>query len=150
MKTKISYIETIIDYRFSEKFKLGGCFKPNKTNLMDDGTYHIVLGINLETNEISNLLQKIESIISHELNHAFVYVKNIDKKNKSNKINLVNKFTKSELNDLLNKNEPLKEFVKMIYLSNPLEIQTRVQQTASELKYINKKTSDETIEELLK
>ena len=147
--TNIDMIKIYVSFKFSNEFKIGGNFTPDKTILLDDDNYEVNINLKLETNTIENLLPKIKSLISHELNHAFVYIKDIGGKLKANLKNKSNKFTQMELQHLFENNPSLKEFSKMIYLANPYEVQAIVQQSASELEHINNKTPEETIESLL-
>lgn len=147
--TKIEIVKVRIDFKFSNEFKIGGEFKLNKTILLDDGSYEIIIGLTLETNTLENVLSKIKSTISHELNHAFVYIKDLDGKFKSNTLNKSYNSTKNELINFLKDNPALKEFLNMIYLANPYEVQARVQQSASELEHINEKNAEDTIAALL-
>ncbi len=148
--TRINRVETRIDFKYSNNFKIDGNFKPDKTILTDDDNYYVVIKLELETDTLEGLLPKLESFMSHELNHAFVYIKSFQGKSKAQSLNLVNKLTQGELANLLKQNPALREFTNMIYLSNPYEVQARVQQTASELNYINSKNAEETMETLLK
>jgi hypothetical protein len=164
--TKIGAIKTAINYKFSNEFKINGNFNPKKIILLDDGSYEVIIEVKLETNnvEAKELFSQIKSAVSHELNHVFVHIKQFEykqkkrikdnKKSKADYLNKVIKLTKNELIPSLKENPALKEFVEMIYLSNPLEIQARVQQTAVELEYINLsaniKSASGTTEELLK
>lgn len=148
--TKIETLTTVISFKNSDSFKIDGSFSTTKTHLLDNGNYNISIELKIHTNTLDNLLPKIESIIVHELNHAFVTIKQVDKKNKSNSLNYANKMTNGMLKDLISNNLALKEFVRMFYLSNPLEVQARVQQAATELKSIEDTKTEDVINQLMK
>src|SRR3989304_1559030 len=147
--TKIELIKVHIDFKLSNEFKIGGDFKPNKTILFDDNSYEIIIGLKIETNTLENILPQIKSAISHELNHAFVYIKDLSGKSKLNTLNKSYHSTKNELVFFLKDNPAIKEFLNMIYLANPYEVQARVQQSAFELEHINERNAEDTIVALL-
>lgn len=147
--TKIDIVKIEFKFIFSNNFNIKGKFISNNTVLLKNDDYEVCLEINLETNTLENILPQIKSVISHELNHAFVHIKGITGKLKAKNLNLSNKFTQAEINSLIEKTPALKVFVKMIYLANPYEVQARVQQSASELEHVNEKTAKDTISALL-
>lgn len=147
--TKIEIVKCQIDFTYSGTIKVGGKFRQGRTKLLDSGYYEASLLIEINTNDLNNLVDRIESVTSHELNHAFVYIKQLHKKSKTVVLNKVQNFTKSELIDILKENSTLKEFTTMLYLSLPQEISARVQQTATELKQLNYEDYNETVEALM-
>ena len=149
-ETKIELVKTKIDFKFSDKLKIGGSFSPDNTVLLDNGNYEVLINFKISTNDLSHLKENIDQVIAHELNHAFVYIKQLSNKSKKPDLNSVNKLTRGTSQELFLKYPSLRIFSDMIYLSNPMEIQARVQEAATELKTINKKTSEETINALLK
>jgi len=147
--TKINIVKIGFTFISFEVFKVSGSFDPNRTVLLTDDNYNVFIKLEIETNTIENVLQQIESVVSHELNHAFVHIKGLSGKLKAKNLNYSNKFTRGELKTLIDKTPALKEFTKMIYMANPYEVQSRVQQSALELKYIDKKEAKDTIDALL-
>jgi hypothetical protein len=147
--TKLTLVKIKIDFKFSDQFNLSGNFLQNNTVLLDDDGYEVVIKLNLSTNNLENLFPSIYAFMSHELNHAFVHIKQIKGKSKAGTLNSANKLTKGELGVLFSKNPSLKEFSNMVYLSNPFEVQARVQQAAAELKHIAGVNANETINALL-
>ena len=149
-KTRIKKNKIDINYTYSNNNSINGKFKTNKTKFLKDNFYEVTIEFEIKINNTVNLYKKIiESIIVHELNHAFVYIKKLNKKNKSNILNQTQNFTKKELNSLRVNNPQIKEFMNLIYLSLPEEVQARVQQTATELKNIDMKDYNDTIETLM-
>lgn len=149
-ETKIRTIKSKIDFTYSSNFKLSGQFKSSKIKLNSDNSYDISIDIQLFTDNLDGLEQNLKSVISHELNHAFVCLKKLYKKNKTQVLNKVKNKTSIDLELSNFKNKELKDFLKMFYLSLPEEVNARVQQTASELKSLNTKDYSETMQELKK
>ena len=58
--------------------------------------------------------------------------------------------TNSDLGLILKENQPLKEFMTMVYLSLSDEINDRVQQTATELKSIHTSKHNDTFDQLMR
>lgn len=150
--TKIEYVDFQIEHKLNNNFKFNGSFSPDKTWLLNNGFYKAVIKIELESNVNNIEIDKLHTLISHELSHAYKYIKQLYDKSiqnsKTNKLNKINRNNNSILSNLLNNYIPLKEFAKMFYLSLPQEVDARVQETASNLNYINKKDYNETIEAL--
>jgi len=147
-ETKINSIKIEFKYIKKDVFKISGSFKSNETRLADNSNYDIVIKISIENDNRSAELLKanIESVISHELNHAFVFIKKINRQSKSYIYNSARKIT--EFGYL--KTPELKEFIDMFYLALPEEIQARVQQTASELKYTDATEYNDTMSQLMR
>ena len=145
-ETKINFIEIDFYYIKKETFKISGSFKSNETRLADNGNYNVVMEIKIENDDrnIEVLKENIESVVSHELNHAFVFIKKINRQSKSNVYNSARKITEF---GILNFPE-LQEFMTMFYLAIPEEIQARVQETGTLLKKIKANNSDEAVREL--
>lgn len=146
-ETKINSIRIELLYIKTNVFKISGSFDVKKVRLNDNGNYDITIQLNIENDNrnINSLKQNIESVISHELNHAFVHIKKINKLSKTASYNQANKMTGTTFKQI----PELAEFMKMFYLASPEEIQARVQQTASELRYVNSSGYNETISQLL-
>lgn len=102
----------------------------------------LILNIN-EFDESSN--NRILSVISHELHHAFVYLKKYNKNSKSQVYNSGNNLTKFGFN---NSNKEIKNFLSMIYLILPEETSARVQEAGTLLDKINAENYSEAIKEL--
>ncbi len=83
-------------------------------------------------------------MFSHELNHAFVYIKKINTSSKIDVYNTANRMTAFEFQHI----PALKEFSQMFYLNLPEETQARVQETASILKYVDADNYNDVIKEL--
>lgn len=145
-KIGFSMITIKIEYQKSDTTS-NGVFESDKTRLLDDGTYSILINLKV-SNKTNN--QQIEYILSHELNHAFVNIKDLRGRRMSSGYNRTNKAMRSELKIYSEKYPEIKEFLNMTYLSNPLEIQARVQETFGQIKGSNKETANDTIKYLLK
>jgi len=147
-KTKINKILGLCTISNSSSNKTSGKFLSKKTKLVNKKFYNISFEIFLKSDfkNIDNLKPKIESVIAHELNHAYVYIKKLLTQNpqKTNALNSINK----RLNIAFYDTPALKEFTKMFYLNLPEEIQARVQETASILKYIEKYNYNDSIKQL--
>lgn len=151
-KTNISEFIVNLTYQKTDENKVKGSYKSDKLTLQDDGSYLVYIELSIKPNLIDNLFKiKINSVISHELNHAFVDVKNTSGKNRLYKSSRANKMTRqfSSLSDL-KKYPEIKEFNEMIYLSNPLEIQARIQETGVQIDSLDSKSPEETINYLLR
>jgi len=146
--TLIGGIKLSVNYLNSKENKISGFFK--RVQLLDNGYYLVFLEINVKIKDnIENYINQIEYWISHELHHAFRYIKTINKKSKSNSLNWVKNKTRNLAADFLHKHPSLNEFVDMIYLSLPQEVEARKQETASQLKYDKSINPDQTYEYLM-
>lgn len=149
--TKIDSIKINVNYINSKDSKVNGTFVQDKTVLLPNNNYSAYINVYVKiNNDIKQHKKEIEDVISHELHHAFVYIKKIGTFSKASILNKTKNLTKMQLNELINDNPAIKEFMQMIYLSLPQEISARVQETATRLKYINKPNYNETIESLRK
>jgi len=153
--TKIEYIKIYVDHSYSENFKFNGHFSPGKTVLLKNGFYEAGILLEMKSNVENVDIEKLNVLMAHELNHAFVYIKQLyDNKSKNNsktyKLNIVNKITSNDLREFLQEYPAIKEFTKMFYLSLPQEINARVQETAKNLSYSHKDNYNKTIESLRK
>lgn len=148
--TKISIITFNIEFSPSKENKIGGAFLTDKTKLLDNGFYKVFIKINIkiENTNITSYTKEIENVISHELHHAFVHIKTINKNPRFKTINQTKSGVNLELLTVLKSNPDLKEFMEMVYLSLSNEVSARLQETAAQLKHINKKNPTETIEAL--
>lgn len=154
--TKIS--DEIISNIGIEKFKVntnievgsgegvGGKFISKKTTRLDKGFY-VELELNIKLNNLKdliNLKNNINSLLNHELNHALVFVKQYDNQKSRINYNNINKKLSFEYSS----NPVLFEFIKMMYLTMPEEIQARVQETGSLLDKIEVGNYHDAIREL--
>ena len=149
--TKIRNVEVEINFTYSANFKINGKFMPSKSDFLENRPYHnVYIKLDLSTNNATTefLFPKIDSFITHELNHAFTFIKTLNTKNRAWTLNQTQKYTKDGLQFYLNTIPALKKFSDMIYLSNPLEVQARVHQTGNEIKLIKSQNSVETIDKL--
>ena len=149
--TKIGIVEVYISYTYSHDFFIKGKFRPDKTRFFENEDLHrakIELTLNADEKNIIKYKILLEPVMGHELNHAFVHIKKIGKRSNANVYNSVKGIAGLNLLDLLSKYPPLKEFITLFYLSLPQEVQARVQETATQLKGIKRKTHEETIEAL--
>lgn len=130
--TKISIIKTNIFFKNTNEEKIGGEFNPKNITRNKNGTFEIEIRLNIHTDNINSDLvkNKIQSVVSHELNHAFVFVKKYNKKSKSQVYNKVKGMLGFEFQTV----PELKYFVEMFYLNLPEEMQARVQETGTLLK----------------
>lgn len=141
-----------ITYQKTGENKVGGSYKSDKLTLQDDGSYLVYIELNIKPNVIDNLFQiKINSVISHELNHAFVDIKSASGKNKLLKLNRANKMiSKFSHFSGLSKYPEIREFNEMLYLSSPAEIQARIQETGVQVDSADSKSSEEIVKYLLR
>lgn len=141
-----------IEYTNSNISGIAGGFKKDKTRYIDNVSYKIFieLRINCDAKKVDSIKTEIESIISHELNHAYGEIKKIGKMSRANVLNKTKNATNFELSSLLKQHPALKDFMYTFYLALPQEINAAVQQTATDLKYIKSKDYNETTESLLK
>lgn len=154
LKTKINYLcgdehstpieELIVDIvvEKSDTNNVNGNFAPDKTFRINNGfLVEINLNIKLQDN-IEELRKEIISVISHELNHAFVFIKKYDKKSANH--NRTNRFLKLGFDGY----PELKQFIDMLYLITEEEVQARVQETGSLLDEIEAESFEEALREL--
>lgn len=144
-ETKIGSINIKYDFGFSNENYVSGVFSTSKTYLMENGKYFIEINLKVKIKNDFNddITNKTESVLSHELHHAFVYLKKINKYSNSSNLNRVKNNVAKTYGHLIKNSLPLKEFVKMVYLSLPEEMSARVQETATNLKYIESKDINE-------
>jgi hypothetical protein len=116
-----------------------GSFVFGETKIVN-GFYRVSLKLKINMDEID----KLKSVISHELNHVYVYLKKYKTKQKTLKYNQVFHMLKHEFNQY----EPLKNFIHLLYLNLPEEIQARIQETQVILDSINNNDYNEVIREL--
>jgi len=148
-KTNIGKIKTEVNFTYSLENIINGKFETSKTILLNDDSYEITLLLSIKTqNDIKTFSYELEEIVVHELHHAFRYIKTLNKNSKANALNKTKNFTWKQLQLTIQDNPTIKEFMQMIYLSLPQEIEARVQETATKLKYIKKTTPNQTIETL--
>jgi hypothetical protein len=148
--TRFSDIIIRIDVTKTNKKKINGRFRSGKTERIFGGFYQIYLEIEMDTNDLNLIKANVNGLISHELNHAFKTIKIQNQKSKSLIKNEVMRKTNTELIPIIKEYPALKEFMNMFYLELPEERAARVQQTATELQYINTTNYNDTIKELLK
>ena len=152
INTKIQSINILLYVNLldeNQKNKINGKFKANETKLNTNNNFNVSIEITInlipeDTTKLEKFIPKIESVVSHELNHAFVYVKKFGKHAKSQVYNASSKFTRQYYSNI----PALKEFIDMFYLNLPEEIQARVQETATILKSINYDNYQDVIKEL--
>jgi hypothetical protein len=150
-ETNIEMVKVDIDYQKSNINNVSGTFKTSKIKLLDDGSYSIEIKLDIKIEDITEEVKnKIKHIISHEMNHALVNVKNLHGNKKSSTLNLSNKITKRHLYDIIKNYPELELLSKMIYLSNPLEVQARVQETGSQLDDIDENNAEDALDALLR
>jgi hypothetical protein len=143
-KTLISGIKTKVEFTYSSINKIKGSF--DRVKLMDDGSYTTFLTIMVNINkDINDFRDNIESLISHELHHAFRTIKTINKNSKSDKLNIVKNKVNLFKKDVLRDYPELKVFMDMVYLSLPQEVEARQQETATQLKNCKSNSVENTI-----
>jgi len=147
-KTKINKITGFCIFSTSSYNKVTGSFLTKQTKFIKKNLYDISIQLYIKSDykTIEDLKPKIESVISHELNHAYAYVQKLSKQiqSKTLALNSINK----ELKIIFEETPALKEFTELFYLNLPEEIQARVQETATALKYINANNTKDTIDQL--
>jgi len=129
--TGIELINIILNFYENNKNTIGGSYKSDKTKLNLSGFFSIdiELKFNFSREELKNIKSRkveIESVVSHELHHAFVDIKKYGRKSASKELNSVNNFMKFGYP----KTTPLGKFSEMVYLSLPEEIYARVQEVS--------------------
>jgi hypothetical protein len=143
----IGAVKLNVNYIHSEENKISGSFK--KAQLLDDGYYLVFLEINIKiNNDIKQYLNQIEYWVSHELHHAFRYIKTINKESKEKFLNRAKNYINEEIKQFIKSYPELKEFMNMIYLSLSSEVEARQQETASQLKNVKTNSPTETIKYL--
>lgn len=146
--TLIQQIIVDVDYTHSNKNKISGNLE--RIKLLDNGFYKVKLKININiNNDIDNHFNQVEYWLSHELHHAFRSIKTIGKNSKSNSLNWVKNRTNSLMTDFLIDYPELKEFVDMVYLSLPQEVEARQQETSAQLKKYKIENPNKTYEYLM-
>ena len=147
--TKINRIKINIEYTKSSENKITGKFISSKTVLLNDSNYEVYIDVDVKiNNDVVNHSKRIESVLAHELHHAFRHIKTLGKNSKANLLNKAKNEVNAYLNELIQSTPPIKEFMQMIYLSLPQEMEARVQETATQLKYINEPNYNNAIESL--
>jgi hypothetical protein len=150
--TKIEYVKFYLNFVNKKDFKCSGSFMPSKTMLLDNEYYEAAVSLRFESNIENFDVGFFSGVLSHELNHSFVYLKQLKNgtnKSKSHILNFANKLTMGKMIKEMEENDSLKEFCKMIYFSLPAEINARVQETGEHLKNINHKNYNDTISHLM-
>lgn len=148
--TKIGKIELDIDFKKDLKENISGQFQTNKTRLLDNNFYKVLINVNIKiNNDLKNYKSHIEKVLSHELHHAFRHIKAIGKNTTADRLNWVKNKTSYLTKDYLKQNPYLKEFVDMVYLSLPQEVDARAQETSTQLEYDKSESPNQTFEYLM-
>jgi hypothetical protein len=126
-ENSIGEVMTDIHFKNTNDGGVSGKFIPKETKLRVDKTYSVNINVIIHTDDINSVKSKVKSVVAHELNHAFVYIKKKDNKSKSFVYNKV----KNMVGPTFQHIEPIKEFITMFYLNLPEEIQARVQEAGS-------------------
>jgi hypothetical protein len=145
-ETGINYVTIDVTFSVNAPMKITGSFINRKTTLNKNGFYDVFIEISLNTGgiKLKKLEKDIGKVISHELNHAFVYIKKFKRNSKTLIYNKSNKTASLTFGNV----PALKEFSKMFYLNLPEEIQARVQETAYILDNIEVNNYNDAIREL--
>ena len=142
----ISLLTLIISYKNSTENKVDGKFAPSNTSL-DGENFKVIIDVDMFiSSDAKSFKNDLEYIISHELHHAYVYIKKLNKNSKSNVYNK----TKNAINfeGKFKENPAIKEFLKMFYLCLPEEVSARVQEVASQLSNMEKTNVEDTLTKL--
>lgn len=142
-------IISIFSYKIASKKpnNIGGGFIGHKTTqytLNSKTVYDVIIEVRFYNwDQKTNLSKEIESVISHELNHACMYVKKINKKSTTKILNVVQRYMKMMNMEDYKYYPEFKEFMNVFYLNLPEERNARIQQLYTEMKeYINKDMSE--------
>ena len=154
-KTFINSLTIGVEYTYSDINTIptaSGYTNPTGFEMQGENSYDVELTVMITSNVIEGeeLFKVIEHVVSHELNHILREIRIANKSNRANLLNTVNNNILHYNNDFIESYPPLKEFFLMFYLSFPHEINARVQETATNLKYIKSTTKDDILNELLR
>ena len=145
--TNIQSVETRVKYTNTEEPSFGGRFSTGNLNPEIDGNFNINILLTINTNDPDSARNNILSVISHELNHAFTFIKQYNKFSRTKGYNGIRGFVGMSLGDIKNVPE-IKEFMDMFYLNLPQEIQARVQETGAIIKTLTATTFNDAVQEL--
>ena len=146
-KTLIGKIKISVEYINSSDNKISGSFKGAK--LMEDGYYDALLELRVKiSKDITFFTPQIEYWISHELHHVFRHIKTVNKETKERFLNRAKNYINFDVGRLAKNNVEIRIFMAMIYLSLPLEVAARQQETSAQIKNLKTNTPSETIEYL--
>jgi hypothetical protein len=144
--TMIHIVDLIISFAHSHDKKLIGSFNPK--NMVRDEKNLLTVGIELELQlpfeELAANRTEIRSIIAHELNHAFVFIRDVNRKSAA--INGRNRRNKMSVDS---KDAGVKLLYDAIYLTNPMEVQARIQDIGGLVDGLKSDTAEDAIRELL-
>lgn len=145
--TWIRTVDLMIDFCNSSGKEPTGSFKSGKTK-KHDGTepsfsVHIELVIHVPIEELKNKRTIIRSILAHELNHAFVFIHDVNKKTAT--LNAKNNRVKATYSE----DPGVQLFSRALYLSNPMEIQARIQDIGGLVDDLQSNTAEDALLELM-
>ena len=131
----------------------GGQFNTKETKRLvinNMFVYNIELNLNFNWDFETNINTLLTSFFEHELHHAFTHIIKLNKKSKSKYLNMVSKMPVYDLNNTLEKNPILKDFIAHFYLALPEEINARVQEAYNDIKTHLNKSEEDLMKELYK
>ena len=134
--TNIGIVDSEVSYTETNKERITGNFVPDKTQSNSNGTYRIFIKLIIETDDIDRVKDKVQAVIAHELNHAFVHIQKYQHKPKTPILNTSRRMTSMSIGNI----PALREFMQMFYLNLPEEVQARVQEAGTIVK--NSKATD--------
>ncbi len=144
-RTKIGSVALSIQFTNSLKKSFKGKFNPGKTKTIKEGLFSVELKIEIECefDKLKDYASNIRSVVAHELNHAFVFIHDVNKR--AAEMNAKRAGAK-----LSASYDPGVEMLnKALYLTNPMEVQARIQDIGGLVADLKSETASEAISELL-
>ncbi len=152
-KTFLNQIK--VNLNISDKGKInsitGGDFDTSKTKRFVRNNlfvYDITINLNFNWDFKFDISEKMTSFFEHELHHAFTHIIKLNKKSKSKYLNMVSRMPVYDLQNVLEENPILKDFVSHFYLALPEEVNARVQEAYGDIKIHLKKSEEDLMKEL--
>lgn len=131
----------------------GGNFETRKTKRLvinNIFVYNIEINLNLNWDFKTNINTLLTSFFEHELHHAFTHIIKLNKKSKSKYLNMVSRMPVYDLQNTLEENPILKDFIAHFYLALPEEVNARVQEAYNDIKTHLNKSEEDLMKELYK
>lgn len=136
-----------IDFCNSERKNTKGSFKPSETQQNDTPepsfSVFIKLNIQIPIGDIRSERTAIRSVLAHELNHAFVFVHDVNKKTSAMNARRKEVMLSSD------KDPGVQMLNKALYLTNPMEIQARIQDIGGLVDDLKSDTAEDALSELM-
>jgi len=145
--TWIRTVEVSVEFCNSPREEPTGSFQSSKTkkHSKPESSYSISIGlvVHVPIAELKNERTALRSIFAHELNHAFVFIHDVNKK--SAVLNAKNR----RIGAAYSEDPGVQLLNKAIYLSNPMEIQARIQDIGGLVDDLMSTTAEDALSELL-